>query len=60
MRTKMGLSMEESFARQCTLTVPRVEMSTTTRSQGGCTMQKRPTKLLRGDQCVVRSEEDEN
>ena len=59
MRTHMGSTMEESFTRQCSLTVPRVEMSTTTRSQGGCTMQRLPTKLLRGDQCVVRSE-DEN
>ena len=51
--------MEESFARKRSLTVRRIEMSTTTRRQGGCTMQKRPTKLLKGDQCVLRSEEDE-
>lgn len=55
MRTEMGIEHGK-----CSLTVPRVGMNTTTRSQGGRTMQKRLTKLLRGDRYAVRSEEDGN
>ena len=52
----MGKKTEESFAKKCLLTVPHIETSTTTQNQGGFTTQKRPMKLLREDQCVLRSQ----
>ena len=49
--------MEKLAAEEGLLTIPYLGMSITTQSQGEYTMQKRPTKLLREEQCVVRFEE---
>lgn len=55
----MGIrtGMEGLFAGECLLTDRNIGTSTITQSQGGYTTQKPPMKLLREEQCVVRSEE---
>lgn len=55
----MGIrtGLDDLFARECLLTDRNIGTSTITQSQGGCTTQKPPMKLLREEQCVVRSQE---
>lgn len=52
--------IEEVFAKKCLLTVPHIGTNTITQRKGECTTKKRPVKLVKEDQCVVRCETDES